>query len=80
MRARHARYDPVASLRKQFVVAVAVLGLVFALLVAAASPGLVATFAAGVLSVPAGRRAIGLLDRAGGVCVPGTGVCVWTSS
>lgn len=79
MRARETRRRSVASLRNQFVVAVGLLGLLFALLVAVASPGLVGMFALGALSVPGGRRAADLLGRTGGVCVPGTSVCLRTS-
>jgi len=64
--------SPVAKLSAAVVMLVAF----FALLVAAAHPGVAAAFVLGALSAVAMRRGTRLLARSRGLCVPGTDVCL----
>jgi len=64
----------------KLVVAVGVLGGVFALLVAAAYPGVVAAVAMGGLSAVFVGTAARHVASTGGVCVPGTDVCLRTTT
>jgi len=64
----------------QTTIAIAMLAGFFAVLVAAANPGIAAAFALGGLGVIGGTRALAYARRAGGVCVPGTDVCLRTST
>jgi hypothetical protein len=64
----------------QTTIAIAILAGFFAVLVAAANPGIAAAFTLGGLGVIAGTRAVAFVRRAGGVCVPGTDVCLRLSA
>jgi len=64
----------------KLVVAVGLVGGMFALLVAASYPGVVTAFAAGGLSAVLVGTAARRVASTGGVCVPGTDVCLRTPS
>jgi len=74
----HDRQDAFVSPAARTTVAIAVLAGFFALLVAAATPGIAAAFALGGLGAIGGTRAMAVLRRADGVCIPGTDVCLRT--
>jgi len=69
-------HDSFASPAAQIVAGFALLGAVFALLVAAAHPGVAAAFVLGGLSAVAVRWVTGRLAASQGLCVPGTDVCL----
>jgi len=60
----------------QTTVSIALLASFFAVLVAAANPGIAAAFTLGGLAMIGGTRALAFVRRTGGVCVPGTDVCL----
>lgn len=61
---------------KKLVAAIGLLGGVFALLVAASYPGLVAAATTGAVSAAVAGRGARRVRKTGGVCVPGTDVCL----
>lgn len=69
-------HDSFASPATQIVASIVTLGAVFALLVAAAYPGVAAAFVLGGISAVAVRWVTGQIAASSGLCVPGTDVCL----
>jgi hypothetical protein len=70
----HNPFDPFASPAARTTVAVALLGGLFALLVALSAPAAAAAFALGGLSAIVVTRTAALLSRRDGIRLPGTDV------
>lgn len=79
MRAQSNTIDPHESLTSPAATVAAGFAMVaalFAVLVALSYPGMVAAFGLGAVSAVVARRGASLLNRASGVCIPGTDVCL----